>query len=135
MLLGLLAAAMLAVLLQLNAVRSRRSDPFDFADDGTIRLRCWVVVETQPALASRPILALPAPRRQAAPLRFVGEMQMLRCSPARRPVVRTPPDAIIIRHDILDALVAAEQISAALWQSPPGGLAALPSHSTAATLH
>ena len=120
MLLGLLAAVMLAVLLQLNAGRSRRSDPFDFAADGTIDLRCWVVVETPIRVTCRPILALPAPRRLAEPLRFVGERRMLRRLPARRPLVRTPPDAIIIPGDILPARVVAEEISASHWQSPPG---------------
>ena len=120
MLLGLLAAVMLAVLLQLNAQRSRRSDPFEFTADGVINLRCWVVAETCVQVASRPILALPAPRRQAQPLSFVGEMRMMRRPAARRPLVRTPPDAIIIPHDILQAIVAAEQISASSWQSPPG---------------
>ena len=132
MLLGLLAAVMLAVLLQLNAERSRRSDPFDFAADGTIHLHCWVVVETQAAVASRPILALPAPRRQAAPLIFVGETQMLRRRSAIRPPVRDP---IVIPDDILHAVVDAEQISASIWQSPPGVSASRPGASMAATLH
>ncbi len=86
MLLGLMAAVMLAVLLQLNAQRSSRSDASEFASGGVIELRCWVVVDTPVCVASRPILALPAPRRPAEPLRFIGEMQMLGRPPARRPV-------------------------------------------------
>ena len=137
MLLGLVAAVMLAVLLQLNAQRSSRSAGSEFAVDGTIDLRCWVVVETRAAVAIRPdaILALPAPRRPADPLRFVGEMRMLRRPAAPRPVVKTPPDVIIIPGDILHAVMAAEDVSASLWQSPPGLLAGMPSHSMAATLH
>ena len=135
MLLGLVAAVMLAVLLQLNAQRSVRSDPFEFAADGVIHLRCWVVVETPACVASRPILALPAPRRQAKPLSFVGEMRMLNRPPARRPMVRIPPDAIILPGDILHAVMAAEEISASLWQSPPGVLAGRPRPPMAATLH
>jgi hypothetical protein len=123
MLLGLLAAVMLAVLLQLNAQRWRREDPFVFTADGTIHLRCWVVIET-PALGacvrSGLAPALPAPARPARPLRFVGEARMLRRPPTRRPPVRTPPAGIVIPGDVLQALRAAEEISAAIWRSPPG---------------
>ena len=130
MLLSLLAAAMLAVLLQLNARRSRRSDPFEFAADGTIHLRCWAVVETSALAASSarpgPILALPAPARRVEPLRFVGETRMLRRPPARRPRVTTPAAGILIPDDILQALMAAERISASIWQSPPGVTPAAP---------
>ena len=137
MLLGLVAAVMLAVLLQLNARRSSRPDGSEFTADGTIDLRCWVVVETRAAVATRPaaILALPAPRPRVDPLRFVGEMQMLRRPSAPRPMVKMPPDIIIIPGDILQAVTAAEEISASLWQSPPGLLAGTPSHPMAATLH
>jgi hypothetical protein len=45
---------------------------------------------------------------------------MLKRPSVHRPVVRIPPDAIIIPPDILPALMAAEAISASIWQSPPG---------------
>jgi hypothetical protein len=35
-----------------------------------------------------------------------------------------PPDVIVIPGDILQALTAAEEISASIWQSPPGWLRA-----------
>ena len=143
MLLGLLAAVMLAVLLQLNARRSQRTDGVGFACDGIIHLRCWVVVEAPACVASRPasILALAAPRRQPEPLRFVGEMRMLMRPPAPKPAVRTPQDVIIIPGKILQAIIAAEEIGASIWQSPPSlGRNAMTSRSMAAaaspaTLH
>ena len=122
MLLGLLVAIGLAVLLQLNAQRRARADDFAFAEGGVINLRAWVVVEEPTRLTARPILALPAPTpvRRPEPLIFVGEMRLLRGPPSRRPLVRIPPGAIIIPGDILPALIAAEQINASIWQSPPG---------------
>ena len=83
MLLGLLAAAMLATLIQLHALRAKRSQAFEFAADGVIHLRCWTVVETVVAVCDRTPtrLALPAPIRRPEPLRFVGEMRM---TPDRR---------------------------------------------------
>ena len=90
MLLGLLAAAMLATLLQLHALRARRPAAFEFASDGVIHLRCWTVVESMAAVCDRTPtrLALPAPVRRPEPLRFVGEMRM---TPARR---RAPEPAM-----------------------------------------
>jgi hypothetical protein len=134
MLLGLVAAVVLAVLLQLGAGRSRRPAAFEFAADGIIDLRCWVVLETPARLASSSMLALPSPRRPARPpLKLVGEMRMLARRPARRPLVRTPPDVIVVPDDILAAVAAARKISASIWQSPPGqGRAAVPA---AVTLH
>ena len=134
MLLGLLAAIILAVLLQLNAQRRVRAGDFDFAEGGVINLRAWVVVEDPIRLAARPILALPAPApaRRPAPLVFVGEIRLLRGPSARRPLVRIPPDAIVIPDDILPALIAAEQVNASIWRSPPGRNRIVP---TAATLH
>ena len=61
MLFGLLVAIGLAVLLQLNAQRRVRAGDVEFAADGVINLRAWVVVEEPIRLAARPILALPAP--------------------------------------------------------------------------
>ncbi|HEX4095907.1 MAG TPA: hypothetical protein VHX64_04215, partial [Caulobacteraceae bacterium] len=122
MLIGLIAAVLLAVLLQLNAQRSQRAPAFEFTADGVIHLKAWVVIETAVRIAPQPVLALPAPRRAAEPLRFVGEMRMQRPAPARRPEVRMPPDVIVIPGDILQALTAAEEISASIWQSPPGWL-------------
>jgi hypothetical protein len=124
MLIGLIAAVVLAALLQLNAQRSQRAPAFEFASDGVIHLKAWVVVETAVRIAPQQVLALPAPRRPAEPLRFVGEMRMQRPAPARRPEVRMPPDVIVIPGDILQALTAAEEISASIWQSPPGWLRA-----------
>jgi len=133
MLLGLLAAVMLAVLLQLNAGRRQRRAAFEFASEGIIDLRCWVVLEAPDQLASSPVLALPSPRRPAAPLRLVGEMRMLPRRPARRPLVRTPPDVIVVPGDIIVAVAVARKISASIWQSPPGqGRAAVPA---AVTMH
>ncbi len=87
MLLGLVAAAILATLLQLIALRAKRAEAFEFAVDGTIHLRCWVVVEAPVAsLRSATLLALPAPVRRPEPLRFVGEMRMMPPrAPSRRP--------------------------------------------------
>jgi len=123
MLLGLVAALMLAVLLQLNLQRAPRPAAYDVAPDGVIHLRAWVVAETPIQLTARPILALPAPApapaRRPEPLRFVGEMRMLRRPPVRTPA-RMPPDVIVIPDDILVALMAAERIGASIWQSPPG---------------
>lgn len=120
MLLGLLAAVILAVLLQLNAQRLQRAPAFDFAADGVIHLKAWVVIETPTRIAAQQLLALPAPRRPAEPLKFVGEMRMQRRAPALRPEARTPPDVIVIPGEILEALTAAEEIGAAIWRSPPG---------------
>ena len=137
MLLALLAAVMLAVLLQLNARRSSRSEGYVVAADEVIHLRAWVVIEVPVRLAAHPILALPAPARVQAPkprpLTFVGEMRMLRPGAMRRPPVRIPPDAIIIPDDILPALMAAQEIRAGIWRSPPGWRHAV--KSPTATLH
>ena len=134
MLFGLLVAIGLAVLLQLNAQRRVRAGDVGFAADGVINLRAWVVVEEPIRLAARPILALPAPTpvQRPEPLTFVGEMRLLRTPPARRPRVRIPPDAIIIPGDILPAMVAARQLNASIWQSPPGRGRVAPA---VATLH
>lgn len=119
MLLGLVAAAMLATLLQLIALRARRAGAFAFGPDGTIHLRCWVVVEAPvatpfAALRATTLLALPAPARWPEPLRFVGEMRMMapgararRPAPARAMVYasaerfRSAEARIFIRDDAL----------------------------------
>ena len=68
MLLGLVAAAILATLLQLIALRAKRAEAFELAANGVIHMRCWVVVETPAAasvasLRAAALLALPAPVR------------------------------------------------------------------------
>ena len=93
MLLGLVAAAILATLLQLIALRAKRAEAFELAANGIIHMRCWVVVETPAAasvasLRAAALLALPAPARRPEPLRFVGEMRMM---PQRAPVRRPAP--------------------------------------------
>ena len=143
MLLGLLAAVMLATLLQLNALRSRRAEAFAFAADGTIDLRCWTVVEASATvgcsafetLRAAPVLMLPPPARRAQPLRFVGTARML-AHRLERPRHVRPPDAIIIPDDVLQAIAAAGQINARIWQSPPGRPAAFaPRRPMAVSLH
>ena len=100
MLLGLLAAAMLATLLQLHALRAKRRPTFEFTGDDVIHLRCWTVVETLVAVPDRApaLLALPAPVRWPEPLRLVGEIRM---TPPRRPA-RTPAKPRAIVHAGVD---------------------------------
>ena len=92
MLLGLLAAAMLATLLQLHAIRAKRPAAFEFASDGTICMRCWTVVESLPAPADRSWsaaqFALAAPVQRPEPLRFVGRMRMMPARPRPETPVR-----------------------------------------------
>ena len=52
MLLGLALAVLLALMLQLNALRVRRAVAFDLAGNGVIHLRAWIVVETGPSAGS-----------------------------------------------------------------------------------
>ena len=49
MLLGLALAVLLALMLQLNALRVRRAAAFDLAGNGVIHLKAWIVVDTAPA--------------------------------------------------------------------------------------
>ena len=68
MLLGLALAILLALMLQMNALRARRAAAFDCAQDGVIDLKAWIVLETSPidelapcALeAARQVLMLPS---------------------------------------------------------------------------
>lgn len=126
MLLGLVAAAVLATLLQLLALRAKRAGAFECAADGVINLRCWVVVEAPATIAARPAPALPAPGPRPEAMRFAGEMRMLRPRRSRRPVVQTPAmvhasvkelrarDVIVIPAGLLEDVLG----SAAAW-SPP----------------
>ncbi len=134
MLLGLLAAALLATLLQLNALRARRAETYAFGSDGVIHMRCWTVVETPiaPSFAwTAPLLALPAPYRRAAPLQFVGEMRMMPARPVRTParvrrmvhagVNRFPPreGGIVIPADALIRMLPSEPAWPAHSRAPP----------------
>ena len=58
MLLGLAIAVLLALMLQLNALRVRRPAAFDLAGNGVIHLKAWIVVETGPARLVGEVLML-----------------------------------------------------------------------------
>ena len=148
MLLGLLAAALLATLLQLNALRARRSEAYACSSDGVIHMRCWTVVETHaaPAFAwTAPLLALAAPVRRPAPLQFVGEMRMMAARPARtpsrvRPMVHAgvnrswPREGdIVIPADVLIRMLPSEPAWPAHSRAPPVFARAGPA--PAASLH
>ncbi len=137
MLLGLIAAAVLATLLQLHALRARRSEACAFGSDGVIHMRCWTVVETStaaPAFAwTAPLLALPAPARRRTPLQFVGEMRMMPArAPARR-FARTRPmvhvsvnrswpreGGVVIPADVLIRILPSEPAWPPHSRAPPG---------------
>ncbi len=70
MLLGVAIAVLLALMLQLNALRVRRAAAFDLAGDGIIHLKAWILVESDAA---------------AGAVRWAGEVLMLARRAARRP--------------------------------------------------
>ena len=55
MLLGLAVAVLLALMLQLNALRARRTPAFECAHDGIIHLKAWIVLEARDEPAARAI--------------------------------------------------------------------------------
>ena len=139
MLLGLMAAALLATLLQLHALRARRTPAYDCGGDGVIHLRCWTVVETAPiaCLATARMLALPAPAPRPQPLTFVGDVLMLR-PPARvrpprraRPTIhaaaeRARPSNVTLPPDVLIRVFPAEPAWPPHSRAPPGYVRAVP---------
>jgi hypothetical protein len=109
MLLGLAVAVLLALMLQLNALRARRAEAFECASDGVIHLKAWVVLETSPDAefatfaveAVRQVLMLPGrvakviKRRLSRPHAkwALGPAELWRelWTPAARPAAATGP--------------------------------------------
>jgi hypothetical protein len=74
MLLGLAVAVLLALMLQLNALRARRAQAFECAPDGVIHLKAWVVLEAAADAAPR-VVALAARQVLMLPSRIAGALR------------------------------------------------------------
>ncbi len=112
MLLGLAIAVLLALVIQLNALRLRRSDSFHMADGGVIDLKAWIVVEVAPVadrILRRPAQALLAIGRRLAARRAGGH--------GRAPGTHRTASAAPVR--ILDELRAQMRRRSAQSTGPP----------------